>query len=90
MGLVKGLVICSSLALGVLFLAAGLGAEVPKLKYWWFEASNIPIGLSFLVFAVAIAKFWTISTTTEETTVKREDEETKSVKRVAVRSANRE
>jgi len=50
-------------------LAFGLGTVIPTLKYNDFVIWNFPIGLVFLVLAVAIAHYWVI---------RREDAETKT------------
>jgi hypothetical protein len=63
----KFAILAASLILAAVFLGAGLGALVPNLKYKDFEAQDIPIGIAFLAFAVAIAYFWKI----EEQTITR-------------------
>ena len=60
MRLLKYSIILGSLALAVFFLCSRVGTSIPSLKYKDFELTDIPIGFGFLVFAVAIARFWKI------------------------------
>ena len=57
----KFVVVILSLLVGVGFLAIGLGADIPQLEFKDVKAYDVPIGIAFLVFGVAIATFWTIT-----------------------------
>ncbi len=57
----KFLLILISLLLGAMFLAEGLGADIPALEYNGLKANAVPIGIVFLAFGVAIAALWKIS-----------------------------
>jgi hypothetical protein len=48
---------------GAIFLAIGIGVDIPLVKYKEFEAYGIPAGLVLLVAGVALARFWKVSKT---------------------------
>jgi len=75
MGFLKFSIVVLSLLVGTVFLAAGLGVELNILEFNGLKTYGIPIGVAFLIFGVAIAKFWVI---TEKTTHIRTEEETGS------------
>jgi hypothetical protein len=58
--------ICIGAAVG--FLCSGIGDVIPSLKYKDFQISDIPIGVVFLIAGIALAKFWKIKETKEEST----------------------
>jgi len=72
MGFLKFFVAILALLAGVFFLALGLGADLPAVKFKDFKAQSVPIGIAFLVFGVAIAKFWTIATESKHTVTSEE------------------
>jgi len=61
--LLKWILILGLLASGALFLATGLGVEIPLVKYKGLEAHNVPVGIALLTAAVVLAVFWKISIT---------------------------
>ncbi len=60
MAILKFCIVVASVIVGVVFLAFGLGTVIPVLKYNDFAIWNFPIGLVFLVLAVAVAHYWVI------------------------------
>lgn len=77
--ILKFLVITGLLATGAFFLAKGLGVNLAVVKYNGLEAYNLPVGVTLLVTAVAIAKFWKIQKKVfkQETTTTTYDDGTK-------------
>jgi hypothetical protein len=65
MKLLKFLLMDGFLALGSFLLATGLREIVPTMKYLGVAATDVPVGIAFLVGSVALAKVWRI----EEETV---------------------
>lgn len=81
MGFLKFLVVLASLIVGAVFLGSGVGAFIPILKYKEFEAKDIPIGIAFLAFGLAIAFFWKIKKVTEERYTERTRDPTTGVEK---------
>lgn len=73
--LMKVLLVFVVLLAGILFLAAGLGSNIPFVKYKEIEAYGVPVGVVLLVIGVALATFWKVSTTK---TIERRHTETES------------
>ena len=59
----KVVLVFMSLAGGAIFLAIGIGVEIPLVKYKEFEAYGIPAGIALLIAGVALARFWKVSKT---------------------------
>jgi hypothetical protein len=63
----KVLVIILLVLIAAVFLAAGLGADIPQLEYSSAKAYGVPVGVVFLIAAVLIAKFWDVTVSTTHT-----------------------
>jgi hypothetical protein len=61
MKLLKLIAVTLSPLVGVFFVYEGLGAEFRMPDFEHLGAYGIPIGITFLVLGVVIAKFWTIT-----------------------------
>jgi hypothetical protein len=59
MGLLKVILLATSLLLGALSMYAGLGHQFGVLSYEGLAAYGIPIGIALFVFSVLIASRWT-------------------------------
>jgi hypothetical protein len=68
MGFAKFIVILVSFLLAAGFLYAGIGGQIPLIEYKGTKATDVPIGIVFLVAGILIGKFWTIKTTTTNIT----------------------
>jgi hypothetical protein len=88
MGLLKAIVVIGALICAAIFLGSSLGASIPSLKYKDFESHDIPVGIAFLVFAVAIARFWKIEHhfATEEIVLTKADGSQEKTTRKSTRS----
>lgn len=75
-GALKTILVAALLAAGVVFLANGLGVEIPVLKYEKLEAYGVPAGISLLVAGVLLAVFWKVSRTETRTTTTTETKTT--------------
>jgi hypothetical protein len=60
----KWVLVLMSLIGGALFLARGIGVQIPFVKYKGLEAHGVPVGIAFLVGGVALAVLWRIKMTT--------------------------
>jgi NADH:ubiquinone oxidoreductase subunit 6 (subunit J) len=67
MAILKVIVIATCIVIGALFLAIGLGAPIPQIEYQGVTARDVPIGIAFLILAVALGKYWVISDETKTT-----------------------
>ncbi len=71
-GVLKTILVAALLAAGVVFLATGLGVEIPVLKYEKLEAYGVPAGIALIVAGVLLAVFWKVSHTEINTTTRTE------------------
>jgi hypothetical protein len=71
MMLLKFVLVFICLLGGALFLAQGLGAPIPFVRYQGFEAVNLPTGIALLAAGILLAVFWKVgkTITTEETNI---------------------
>jgi hypothetical protein len=53
---VKYVLITLSLLLGVSFFYAGMGIDIPEVRY--ISSYGVPLGIAFIVLAVMLAGFW--------------------------------
>ena len=67
-GVLKTILVAALLAAGVVFLATGMGVEIPVLKYEKIEAYGVPAGIGLLAAGVLLAVFWIVSSTETRTT----------------------
>lgn len=67
-GVLKTILVAALLAAGVVFLATGLGVEIPVIKYEKLEAYGVPAGIALIVAGVLLAVFWKVSHTEITTT----------------------
>jgi hypothetical protein len=67
--LLKWLLVFGLLAAGTVFLLAGLGVEVPAIKFQGFEGQRVPAGVVLLIAGIVLAALWrvTITTSVKET-----------------------
>lgn len=73
--LLKWISVLVLLVAGCLFLAEGLGSQIPMIKYQGFEGKNLPVGAVLLVAGIALAYFWKVSVTEESSTTTSESQE---------------
>lgn len=59
----KVLLVGIVLVAGIFFLASGLGADIPFVKYKEIEAFGVPVGVILLAVGCVMAIFWKVSTT---------------------------
>lgn len=60
----KVLLVGIVLVAGIFFLASGLGADIPFVKYKEIEAYGVPVGVILLAIGGVMAIFWKVSTST--------------------------
>lgn len=60
----KVLLVGIVLVAGIFFLASGLGADIPFVKYKEIEAYGVPVGVILLAVGSVMAIFWKVSTST--------------------------
>jgi hypothetical protein len=58
MRVVKYILIALSLFVGVSFFYAGMGINIPEVEYGNVTSYGVPVGMTFLVLAVMMARFW--------------------------------
>lgn len=75
-GVLKTILVAALLSAGVVFLATGMGVEIPVLKYEKIEAYGVPAGIGLLAAGVLLAVFWIVSSTQTRTTTKTETKTT--------------
>lgn len=69
MAFLKFLLVTGLLCVGVFFLFAHFGVEIPLVRYKGLEAHNLPVGIVIMVVAVALAKLWKIEESRTVTTI---------------------
>ncbi len=67
MFLMKAFLVLVLMACGAFFLAAGLGAPIPRVEYHGLIVRDVPIGIAFLIAGIGLARYWKVS---EEQTYK--------------------
>jgi predicted type IV restriction endonuclease len=55
---VKYILIALSLFVGVSFIYAGMGINIPAVEYRNVTSYGVPVGMTFLLLAVMMARFW--------------------------------
>jgi hypothetical protein len=55
---VRYILITISLLAGVSFFYAGMGIDIPEVQYGNVTSYGVPVGITFIVLAVALAGFW--------------------------------
>jgi energy-converting hydrogenase Eha subunit E len=64
MGFLKFCAVAACIIIGAAFLATGLGASIPYVKYKEIEILNLPIGVVFLGLGYLLSRYWVVSETT--------------------------
>lgn len=75
-GVLKTILVAALFAASVVFLATGLGVDIPLVKYEKLEAYGVPAGIALLVAGVLLAVFWNVSHTEISTTTTTETKTT--------------
>jgi hypothetical protein len=55
---IKYVLIALSLFVGVSFLYAGMGINIPEVEYGNVASYGVPLGAALLVLAMTVAQFW--------------------------------
>ena len=61
-GILKAILVLFLLGSGILFLANGLGADIPFVRYEAIEAREMPAGIALVVAGLLLAIFWKTET----------------------------
>jgi hypothetical protein len=63
---IKYILIALSLFVGVSFFYAGMGIDIPEVEYRNVSSYGVPVGMTFLLLAVMLARFWEVGSSSGE------------------------